>query len=578
VYFSTKPTFFAIFKGFFGDRGFRKTLFLTGYKRENMEKRITYHKNLLTGLLGFLALFCAVFAGSCDLPGGPGFGTGTLTLLPQSTAQGSAAPAYKNSAGVSRSVISDSDRALLTYRLTVTGPGGTQTLDTGGAGATVTLEAGEWTVVATAYDSANTLVGSGSAAVTVAAGRNSFAGIPMTVDPAYEATLTAIYIHNEADLRRVAVGDFAINGAIDFYLERDIVLTQPWKPIGNSGSRFKADFDGKGHSITINSFSAAALSGDYLGLFGYTDGADIKDLTIVYSNLTGIATTTYSQHSVGGLAGRVENTTTIANVHVKGAIAYTYTGSGNNLYIGGLVGEEIGPLISNSSFTGTLTGVGGTGVTVRAGGIAGYSGSTINASYAAGTINVTTDDLLFVGGIAGEGNSTTIDHCYSAVTVTGTETGTQPAYAGGIIGRLGSSTGFVFECYALGPVTVAGTSIRVGGIAGQTVSSTIENCAALADVTGIGSTTVGRVIGDNAGTSTNNYAAFDTTITRGSSGGTVEDGDTTYALSDFQGSGNQSKYVNDLGWTFGAMGWWDWLPGYDYPVLFWQTSSLPPPV
>jgi hypothetical protein len=55
----------------------------------------------------------------------------------------------------------------------------------------------------------------------------------MKVDPAYEGLLTDIYIHNEAELRRVG-RDFAIDGTIRFYLERDIVLTQPWTPIGDS--------------------------------------------------------------------------------------------------------------------------------------------------------------------------------------------------------------------------------------------------------------------------------------------------------------------------------------------------------
>jgi hypothetical protein len=53
----------------------------------------------------------------------------------------------------------------------------------------------------------------------------------MSVDPAYEAALTEIYIHNEAELRRIgaAVNGLAINDpSRTFYLEKDIVLTPPW--------------------------------------------------------------------------------------------------------------------------------------------------------------------------------------------------------------------------------------------------------------------------------------------------------------------------------------------------------------
>jgi hypothetical protein len=49
------------------------------------------------------------------------------------------------------------------------------------------------------------------------------------------------------------------------------------------------------------------------------------------------------------------------------------------------------------------------------------------------------------------------------------------------------------------------------------------------------------------------------------------DGDTSYARADFEGSGNQGKYTA-LGWDFSpGTGDWKWLPGYDYPVLRWQT-------
>jgi hypothetical protein len=69
----------------------------------------------------------------------------------------------------------------------------------------------------------------------------------MTVDPAYEALLTEIYIHNEAELRRIgaAVNGLAIgNPARTFYLENNINLTQPWDPIGDDTTPFMANFDG----------------------------------------------------------------------------------------------------------------------------------------------------------------------------------------------------------------------------------------------------------------------------------------------------------------------------------------------
>jgi hypothetical protein len=46
----------------------------------------------------------------------------------------------------------------------------------------------------------------------------------------------------------------------------------------------------------------------------------------------------------------------------------------------------------------------------------------------------------------------------------------------------------------------------------------------------------------------------------------------SYARADFEGSGNQGKYTA-LNWNFTpGTGEWKWLPGYDYPVLQWQTT------
>ncbi|MHC6202700.1 hypothetical protein ACYULU_05845 [Breznakiellaceae bacterium SP9] len=83
-------------------------------------------------------------------------------------------------------------------------------------------------------------------------------------------------------------------------------------------------------------------------------------------------------------------------------------------------------------------------------------------------------------------------------------------------------------------------------------------------------TDVGRVIGASYGTLTNNYAALDKAITRGTPAGTIHDGDTTHNLATLQGSANQPKYTA-LSWNFA--GDWKYLPGYNYPVLYRQTVA-----
>jgi hypothetical protein len=511
------------------------------------------------------ALFCALFLYACNFSGSLPDGQNYLTVNFSGTSGTSSA----NNAhlGPSPSVLSNSHINLLEYKVTFKGPGGTVIeREVEGKSISLPLEAGKWDITADAYDPGGiTPMGTGTAEVTVILGQSQSVTIPMTVDPLYEAGLANIFIHNEAELQRIgaAVGGLAINVSTrTFYLENDIVLTEPWTPIGTSTAPFKAKFYGQGHTITINSFSSTAINGQYLGLFGKTDGATIEKLTIVYPDLTVNANPSYDSY-VGGLAGQAD-ATTIDNVHVKGVITYTSSSTGN-LEIGGLVGiEDTGSSISNSSFSGTLTGEGGM---VRAGGIAGQSEATINTSYVAGTITVNpTGSYVSVGGIVGQGTPSILN-CYSAVTVMGTG---MPAFitrGGGIIGTL--TSGSVSKCYALDLVTVAGTTvIYAGGIAGHSYDN-IENCAALADVDGGTSTTVGYVIGNNVGTSTPNYVISTATITRNATPDpNIVDG-TSFPPSDFQ---NESTYTG-LGWAFGVPGGWKWISGYDYPVLSWQTTA-----
>jgi hypothetical protein len=432
----------------------------------------------------------------------------------------------------------------------------------------------------TVGDGVVTWVGTGTARVTVVPGQYLSVTIPMYVDSDYEADLTDISIHNEAELRRVAAGDFALDGTIRFYLERDIVLTQPWTPIGTSGTPFKAVFFGNGHTITINSFSPSA---GYLGLFGATNGATIENLTIRYNNLTVNSSSTATRW-MGGLAATATNTS-INGVHVKGTIQYTAAGA---LYLGGLVGGAGGSSsrseetsIFASSFTGTLVGTGAQDVSV--GGILGVINSSsddarIKESYAAGTIHADSSSAgnAFAGGIAGNGDCF-IENCYSAAEVEASAA--TNAYAGGIIGQLPAADAItgLGKCYALGQVSADGSGIYAGGIAGRS-GSNIDYCVALAKVDGTTSGDyVGRVIGDfwnGPPFPTNNYAASDKAIIRSTTySSTAVDGDTTHTVAALQGPGNEGKYTA-LSWIFDTPGnGWKWIDGYGYPVLHWQDEA-----
>jgi hypothetical protein len=562
------------------------------------------------------ALVCVlVLAGiSCDLPESPDFGKGTLTLLLPKT-------------GDSRAALPDSVINSLVYRVTAAGPGETQTLDTGGGGTTLTLNAGTWTIKVAARDPAkpDVTVGSGSAVIAVAAGRNNSVRIPMKPGPAYDpgaAGAAEFHIYTEAELRRVGT-DYPIDGSVRFYLEQDIVLTQPWKAIGSGTNPFKAQFDGQGHTITVRAFDSPVLLGNpgygavYQGFFAYTYGALIKNTTVRYE-LSGPADirtgdpATYTYAFAGGIAGRPDNTvfeniqvtgnfkiiadpgvrlelggiageytnnTTITNCHVSGDIGGD---SASGVFIGGIGGWSSGSTtITGSSFTGRIEGEAGSGV--HAGGIVSYilNGGRVETCYAAGRIQGTgVSQLATVGGIAGLSTGT-IENCY-ARTYVDAQTSAYFSSAGGIVGVMNGNRGgaTLSGSYALGTVAASASAAvprYAGGIFGyiNAGTSAISYCVALNEniEAAAPNNSTGGIGGRDAGSSssyTSNFAAPDISFIPGQ---TNTDpnliGNVTLSRSAFAGPANQGNYP---GWTFGAGGNWKYIAGYDYPVLSWQDS------
>jgi hypothetical protein len=576
-------------------------------------------------------LFTILLAGgSCNLPEGPDYGKGTLTLLlPETLAQevpvqGTVA---QNKAG-SRSVLSDEARAGLIYKLSFTGPGESQTLEAGGGGITISLDAGQWTVKAEAYKlydptvqsapyNPDELIGSGSAVITVIAGRNNSVRIPMRVDPQYESSLTDIYIHNEEDLRRVGAAENGL--AIDnpnrtFHLENDITLNN-WTPIGNKDVPFKANFEGNEKIITINSFTDASLAGEYLGLFGYTEGAAINNLTLRCNLGTDSAPLDLTVPSgsegvfyVGALAGYAEDSV-FENISVSGSIkvistdtkrielggivgAYSSSsgdaidsshvradlfaeGQQDGVIIGGVVGNA-GGTIKESSFTGTLQGK-GSGVHV--GGIAGDNvvNSTITACYASGVIIADAEEEdAYAGGIAGY-NSNRVAHCYAGVNISASAV--DNVYVGGIVGYLWAGTDpILLQCYALGSIAATGDATKkyVGGIAGYNEEGAIKFCAALNTSISCDSPSGLNWIAGGKERSMSFEDNFFADELRSSSSATSNDSEllgTSSPRMDFQDRSSGVYGAGKLNWTFDTPGsGWDWINGYDYPVLYWQTE------
>ena len=190
-----------------------------------------------------------------------------------------------------------------------------------------------------------------------------------------------------------------------------------WIPIGNTTTLFSGSYDGESHKITGLSINRAYA---YQGLFGYTNGATIKNLGVI--NVTISVSGDYNQH-IGALIGYASDNSYIENCYSTGSI------SGQYQNVGGLIGASNNSTVSNSYSTCSVTVTGN--YHYSTGGLVGYNlDGTVTNSYTTG--NVIGSHM--VGGLIGNNNnSCTVINCFSKGSVTGT------ADVGGLIGYNGGS-------------------------------------------------------------------------------------------------------------------------------------------
>ncbi|MBD3768171.1 MAG: hypothetical protein IE928_09550, partial [Gammaproteobacteria bacterium] len=303
----------------------------------------------------------------------------------------------------------------------------------------------------------------------------------------------------------------------------DLTAITNWTPIGNDTTKFTGNFDGLGNTIS----NLGVTGGNYLGLFGYTLGANIENLTLDGVNI--VSTGGW----LGGLAGRADNTS-IRNVSVTGIseISSTLTG---DVRAGGLVGLLLGnSSLETVSSSATVTAADGN----RVGGLVGESvnnSGTVNVSQATAT-GVTTGKER-VGGLIGYANvGTNISNSSATGDVYGLTS------VGGLVGFLNRSTilnstasgdviGRLVDNGSSGFVTVS----KLGGLVGSTsfdaARSSIEDSHATGAVrleqanpdanliNGFG--TFGGLVGEAAYTDISDSTASGTVSAIKSSGGLV---------------------------------------------------------
>lgn len=206
-----------------------------------------------------------------------------------------------------------------------------------------------------------------------------------------------VWLHNQVQAYDAVTNPSPIE-SIKCYLANDIslkvchpadaannVAEANWNPIGGENP-FKGIFDGNQHTVSdlyINS------SGSNLGLFGYVDGAEIKNVT-VQGNVTGFYEEGNEQSGqyVGLVLGVGTTKSKLENCESRGSV----TGCG---YVGGIAGLVPRGTITLCTNRATVTGLGQSGKYI--GGIVGYGkGLSFCANYA----DITAEGSS-VGGLVG---------------------------------------------------------------------------------------------------------------------------------------------------------------------------------
>ena len=215
-----------------------------------------------------------------------------------------------------------------------------------------------------------------------------------------------------------------VNGGktdINITLTVDIDLTgKDWTPIGTDyDNSYKGTFDGGGHTITGLTFTT---NDEYAGLFGWLNRAG----TVKNVVMEGVQITSNQIYggSIGGVVG--SGWGTIENCSVSGSVSGT-------VYVGGVVGAQIGGSITGCSSSATVKG------TVDVGGVAGQTNSsaTLTACYATGnvTIEINPAKNIAGGSLVGMNAGSSLLACYATGNVTSTGSSTGYVHIGGFLGN-----------------------------------------------------------------------------------------------------------------------------------------------
>lgn len=301
-----------------------------------------------------------------------------------------------------------------------------------------------------------------------------------------------------------------------YYLQKadiDASSTSSWPghgyvPIGNTSTKFTGVYDGDGHTISGIYMDV----GGYRGLFGYTDGAEVRNVGVINVDITASAdragalvgyndnsaiTNCYSTGTISSSANYVGG---LLGYHARSTLTDSYsevTVSGDNR-VGGLTGgitsanSPTGSLVENSYATGDVSG------NYYVGGLSPHTfESTVIKSYATGNVNGINDN---VGGlVASHTSGSYIEDSFATGNVTGDDV------VGGLVG---GNNGTISSSFSTGYVD---GDLDVGGLVGEDLSGTVNNSYWNTETSEQGSSAGGSGLTTSQMIQQSNFSGFDFT-------------------------------------------------------------------
>lgn len=203
----------------------------------------------------------------------------------------------------------------------------------------------------------------------------------------------------------------------------DLSEVKNFSPIGNFDNPFKGYFNGA--DFLISDLTISYADGLHTGLFGVTEGAELKNINLIDIEITG-------DWNTAGLTG----------AQLEGEIS--------NVYVDGKVDGR-----------------------ARSGGVVGWSSGNVTDAHA----DVVIDGVFDSGGLVGLSNEGRIYGSISTgeVSATGNR-------SGGLVGWMSNSASEVHYSYAKGDVTSEGD--RTGGLIGDSQQGMVTTSYASGDVSG----------------------------------------------------------------------------------------------